>query len=213
MNLTIKRMSPELAEDYFDFFDHRAFSDNSPFYPCYCTAFNMTEEQIEADFAAARSNGGGVEDFRNVMRESAGRMVAESTIQGYLAYDGDTAIGWCNANDKKNYFHYGEFDLNQLDAAMDFRDLIADDGSQRIKSIVCFEIAPGYRGKGIATALLNRLCADAAAEGYDKIEVYPVLREAREELDFTGPVRLYEKAGFVRTAQHGKILVMQKSLK
>ena len=213
MNLIIKRMSPELAADYFDFFDHRAFSDNSPFYPCYCNAFNMTDKEIEADFAEARANGGGVEDYRAVIRKSAVRMVSQDVIQGYLAYDGELAIGWCNANDKKNYFHYGEFELDQLDAAMDFRDLIADDGTQRIKSIVCFEIAPGYRGKGIATALLSRVCADAAEEGYDKVEVYPVIRKTREELDFTGPVHLYEKAGFIRTAQHGKILVMQKSLK
>ena len=213
MNLNIQRMSPELATDYFDFFDHRAFSDNSPYYPCYCSAFNMTEAQIEADFAEARANGGGVEDFRNVLRRSAARMVAQNLIQGYLAYDGDIAIGWCNVNDKRNYFHYGEFELDQLDAAMDFRDLIADDGSQRIKSIVCFEIAPEYRGKGIATALLKHVCADAAAEGYDKVEAYPVLRDARMELDFTGPLHLYEKSGFVRTAQHGRILVVQKSCK
>ena len=213
MNLIIKRMSPELSADYFDFFDHRAFSDNSPFYPCYCNAFNMTDREFEDDFAEARARGGRVEDYQAVLRESAVRMVAQGVIQGYLAYDGETAIGWCNANDKKNYSHYGEFELDQLDAAMDFRDLIADDGTRRIKSIVCFEIAPGYRGKGIATALLNRVCADAAAEGYDKVEVYPVLRDARTELDFTGPVHLYEKAGFVRTARHGKILVMQKTLK
>ena len=213
MELHIKRMSPELAADYFDFFDNRAFSDNSPFYPCYCNAFNMTNAQLEADFAEARANGGGVEDFRIVLRRSAESMVARGIIQGYLAYDGDVAIGWCNANDKENYFHYGEFELDALDAAMDFRDLIADGGSQKTKSIVCFEIAPEYRGKGIARALLNRVCADAAAEDYDRIEAYPVLREAREELDFTGPLQLYERAGFVRTAQHGKILVVQKSLK
>lgn len=50
MNLMIKRMTPELAEDFFDFFDKRAFSDNSPYYPCDCNAFQMTKEQIEADF-------------------------------------------------------------------------------------------------------------------------------------------------------------------
>ena len=213
MDLIIRRMSPEFAADYFDFFDHRAFSDNSPFYPCYCNAFNMTDAQIQALFARARANGGDVEDFRIVLREAAVEQVAQGIIHGYLAYDGDISIGWCNANDKQNYSHYGEFDLDALDAAMDFKELIADDGIQRIKSIVCFEIAPEYRGKGIATALLRRVCEDAVRDGYDKIEVYPVIRDAREELDFTGPVHLYEKFGFVRTDQHGKILVMQKTLK
>ena len=213
MNLIIRRMSPELAADYFDFFDHRAFSDDSPFYPCYCNAFNMTEAEIQAVFDRARANGGETEDFRDALRESAVKMVAQNVIQGYLAYDGEVSIGWCNANDKTNYMHYGEFDLDALDEAMDFRELIAGDGSRRIKSIVCFEIAPEYRGKGIATALLKRVCEDAERDGYDAVEVYPVLREERDPLDFTGPVHLYEKAGFVRTAQHGKILVMQKELR
>ena len=35
MALTIKPLSPELAADYLDFFDRRAFSDGSPYYPCY----------------------------------------------------------------------------------------------------------------------------------------------------------------------------------
>ena len=37
--ITIKALTPELIEDYFDFFDNRAFSDGSPYYPCYCNAF------------------------------------------------------------------------------------------------------------------------------------------------------------------------------
>lgn len=86
------------------------------------------------------------------------------------------------------------------------------ENEEKIKSIVCFEIAPEYRGKGIATALLNRVCEDAVQEGYDKIEVYPVVRDTYEKLDFTGPIHMYEKAGFVRVSQHGKELVMQKIL-
>ena len=33
MMIRIKRLKPDLLEDYLDFFDHRAFSDGSPFYP------------------------------------------------------------------------------------------------------------------------------------------------------------------------------------
>jgi len=31
MNLSIKPLTPELAADYFDFFENRAFTDNSPY--------------------------------------------------------------------------------------------------------------------------------------------------------------------------------------
>lgn len=212
MNLIIKRMSPELAEDYFDFFDNRAFSDNSPYYPCYCNAFNMTEAQIKAEFFdQIEANGGGKEGLRISIRKSAERMVAQNIIQGYLAYDDTLSIGWCNANDKNSYVRVGDFSLDAIPAATHYHP--SDESSQKIKSIACFEIAPEYRGKGIATALLNQVCNDAIKEGYDKVEVYPVIRDTYEPLDFTGPIHLYEKAGFVRIAQQGKTLIMQKNLK
>jgi len=31
LNLTIKPLTPELAADYFDFFENRAFTDASPY--------------------------------------------------------------------------------------------------------------------------------------------------------------------------------------
>ena len=50
--ITIKALTPELIEDYFDFFDNRAFSDGSPYYPCYCNAFNLSSDQIKNDLYA-----------------------------------------------------------------------------------------------------------------------------------------------------------------
>lgn len=210
MEITIKRMTPELADDYFDFFDNRAFSDNSPYYPCYCNAFNMTEDQIRAEFFdQAEKNGGGKEALRLAIRESAQRMVAEGIIQGYLAYDRGVSVGWCNANDRKNYFRVGEFSIDDDEETV----VLPVSDSQKVKSVVCFEISPEYRGKGIASALLERVCRDAAEDGYDIVEAYPTQHDTYQPLDFTGPIRLYEKAGFVRSAQQGKMIVMQLNLK
>ena len=115
MNLRIERMSPALAADYFDFFDNRAFSDGSPYGPCYCCAFQMTKAQIEDEFfAAGRALGGGREGMRKALRASAQRRVAEGIVQGYLAYDGDATVGWCNVNDRQNYVRVGEFSLDAV---------------------------------------------------------------------------------------------------
>ena len=46
--ILIKKLVPELIEDYFDFFDNRAFSDGSPYYPCYCNAFNLILDRFSA---------------------------------------------------------------------------------------------------------------------------------------------------------------------
>lgn len=206
----IKRLTPDLLEDYFDFFDNRAFSDGSPFYPCYCNAFNMSRERIQDELYEKASEYGGEEGWKRALRESAMRMVELGEIQGYLAYDKGTAIGWCNSNDRMNYYRVGEFDLSHVP-----QDERCDDcqNEGEIKSIVCFEISPEYRGKGIASALLNRICKDAELDGYSYVEAYPMISESTPDLAFTGPKRLYEKAGFRAVEQRKHYLVMRKNLK
>ncbi len=208
MELHIEPLTPALAEDYFDFFDDRAFTDGSPYYPCYCAGFNMTAREIqEKFFDRAESLGGGPVALNAAMRETAVGMVAKGLIRGYLAYDGALSIGWCNANDRSSYARVGEFDLDDIPGE---NDLPPEPG--RIKSVVCFEIAPAYRGRGVAAALLDRVCRDAQAVGYDAVEGYPVARERYEPLDFTGPQHLYENAGFAPVERRGRMLVMRKTL-
>lgn len=212
MEPIIRRLTPALAKDFFSFFDERAFSDHSSFYPCYCNAFQLTEAEIQTEFfEKAAALGGETEGLCLAMRQNAEKLVAEGVLQGYLAYDGDISIGWCNANDRRNYVRVGDFDLDQLPALGECASFA--DGAQRIKSVVCFEIAPGYRGKGIASALLRRVCEDARADGYDAVEGYPMLHDAYDPLDYTGPLRLYENAGFVQVGQRGRLLILRKALK
>lgn len=210
MNVIIKRLSPELAEDYFDFFDNRAFSDDSPYYPCYCNAFNMSAERIRSEIIEQVDiNGGGTEGWKRSLRKSAQNMVERGEISGYLAYDHGISVAWCNANDKGNYYRFGEFSLDDL--PLD-EENVNESGTEKIKSVVCFEIAPEYRGKGLATALLRRVCEDALKDGYEYVEAYPAVK-GKGEFDFTGPMRLYEKLGFTIGEQRGEMLIMRKKLK
>ena len=78
--------------------------------------------------------------------------------------------------------------------------------------MVCFEVAPEYCGKGVATALLNRVIADAKAEGYIAVISFPEVRAKRYEWDTQGLVRLYEKAGFVIMSEENGKAVMRKEL-
>ena len=202
MKITIQPLSPALIHDYFDFFDHRAFSDDSPFYPCYCNAFNLSAEEIRKDLLSQKAS------WQQALRESAWRMVQAGDIQGYLAYDGDVPVGWCNANDRMNYARVGEFDLEHVPEDAPPRDC---PGKGIVKSIVCFEIAPDYRGKGIASLLLKRVCADAKSAGYACVEGYPQVHPQNAALAFTGPVGLYEKAGFTEYYREESRITMRKT--
>ena len=210
MELIIKRLTKELKSDFFDFFDNRAFTDGSPYYPCYCDAYYLTpEEVLTVTDRRAMELGGGKEGLRIALRESSERLIDGGIMQGYLAFDGDTAIGWCNANDRTNFTRAG--DLNPA-----FRregDVYFDGGIPgEVKSIVCFEVAPEYRGKGVAKALLERVLKDAEADGYKFAEVYPKISEEFSALDFTGPIKMYRNAGFEETARSGKTAIMRKVL-
>lgn len=206
----IKKLTPDLTKDYFDFFDNRAFSDGSPFAPCFCNAFNLSKERMQKElYQKAEEYGNGFEGWVRALRESAERMVAAGEIQGYLVFDNGVSVGWCNANERLNYYRTGEFDLH---TPPEDQEATNCSGPGEVKAIVCFEISPDYRGKGIASMLLQRICEDAKAEGFKYVEAYPVKDGGYMGMAFTGPMRMYEKAGFEVVEQEGESFVMRKTL-
>ena len=81
----------------------------------------------------------------------------------------------------------------------------------KVKSIFCFVVAPDMQRKGIAMRLVEYVCADAAADGFDFVEAYPKLDYT--SVDFVGPLALYEKCGFEKCAERDGKIVMRKELK
>ena len=204
MEIIIKPLTEELAADYFDFLDNRAFTDNSPWGGCYCTGWQMTKEQEKTELLDKMEEGFsyGDENFVRVLREIVIRQITSKALQGYLAYVDGISIGWCNANSKANF---------PLESANGFR--LYAPAEKKEKAVVCFEISPEYRGKGVATALLNRAVADAKAEGYVAVEGFPQIHTERFEWDYTGPVSLFEKAGFTAITKQDGSIIMRKEIK
>ncbi|MDO8686542.1 MAG: GNAT family N-acetyltransferase [Clostridiales bacterium] len=193
MNLLIKPLTPTLTSDYLDFFDNRAFSDGNPCGPCYCTSPNMdtaTEAQMVSEFG---------NDVKGTIRRYAVKLLAEEKIHGYLAFDGDISIGWCNAGDMDSYISWIPESTRQNTCG-------------KTMSIVCFAIAPEYRSMGVAAALLERVCTDAKAEGFAAVEGYAKVQKDRMYYDYNGPIRLFEKSGFVEVARCDDRVVMRKEL-
>lgn len=201
--IDIKPLTPERSDDYFDFFENRAFTDDSP-YRCYCQMYQMTKAEAEA--AYERAAGLAEPDIGRASRKIAEQQIAGGALQGYLAYEDGKSIGWCNANDMVNY---------PIDSCNGERFQMSKEKREkgRIKIAACFEIAPEYRMKGVATALLTRVCEDAEKQGYIAVEGFPCIRAERYEWDDCGPIRLYEKLGFIKIAEMNGYLAMRKSLR
>ena len=192
--IVIKPLTSELTADYLDFFDNRAFTDDNPNGPCYCTSPNQDEESISRMVSEFKTYG-----VKETLRKYAVEMLNRNQIQGYLAYDGDLSVGWCNAADIESYAGF-------------VPDFARKNTCGKTISIVCFEISPEYRGKGIASAFIDRVCSDAKTKGYAAVEGYAQLSDERNDFDYQGPVRLYQKAGFVEAARENGQVVMRKTL-
>ena len=67
--------------------------------------------------------------------------------------------------------------------------------------------------KGIASLFVERVCLDAAHDGFDYVEAYPNKEFISEMEDFMGPYALFEKRGFRRYHETENKIVMRKQLK
>lgn len=188
MELKIRRLSPELAEDFLYFFDEVAFSDHPEWSPCYCLESHLDSSQDRGLEGAAR-------------RSKAEEMVRSALMQGYLAYDGERPVGWCNADRREAY----------PDIAADSRRL-NQSRNEKIKAVYCFLIAPEMRKKGVASALLQRVVEDAQKEGYDAVEGYPQTLKsgAPEWTAYHGPEELYRQCGFRRLSVQERIIMRRE---
>lgn len=193
-SITIKPLTSELHADYLDFFDNRAFTDGNPNGPCYCTSPNQNKDDIKQMVSEFKVFG-----VKDTVRKYAVKMLAENIIQGYLAYDKDLSIGWCNAADMGNYVGFVPEFAGEITCG-------------KTVSIVCFEIAPEYRGMGIASALIGRVCDDAKSQGYVAVEGYAKVSDEHDDFNYQGPLQLYQKAGFVEIARKNGQVIMRKVL-
>ena len=195
MNIEIRKLTPDLAKDYAHFFEVTPHDDHTvkDELPCYCITWRSDDTYIGNDHWYPT---------REERRERAIQFIKDGKLQGYLAYHGERIVGWCNATADcqkgveflRSYYPIGEYRADV-----------------RVKSIFCFVVAPDMQRKGIAMRLVEYVCADAAADGFDFVEAYPKVEYT--SIDFVGPLALYEKCGFEKCAEREGKIVVRKALK
>lgn len=196
MDLRFKKLTPDMAEDFISYFDNEAFSDHDDWKGCYCLESHLPREENEKDISDGKIIH--IEE----RRQKARKLIAQGIMTGYLVYDGDKAVAWCNAGDKTDYF-----------PICDAEELFGTDKLEKgkIKILYCIDIAPDYRGKGLANLIMERVLEDARKEGYSCVEGYP-FSDKNIEYQYKGPVRLYEKYGFELYADRSWFYIMRKAL-
>ena len=196
MNIEIRKLTPDLAEDYLHFFDTTPHDDRIEEHRCYCVCW-CSDDYEGKDFSSPVKR-----------REAAGRYVREGILQGYLAYHDGVAVGWCNANTKADCLLCASWRLFMRDVPTEEYGT-----GVRIKSVFCYVIAPAMQRQGIASQLLARVCRDAAQDGFDFVEAYPEKVSVDAARDFMGPAEMYQKSGFSVYHETREKLIMRKHLR
>lgn len=160
----IRRLSPDELPAFLSFMDGPAFETMPQWQGCYCQHY--LDLPGEADASDAVRN-----------RKSACDRVAAGTMNGYLAFEADTVIGWVAAN-----------------AGNNFKALPPTD--DKTARIICINIQKEHQGKGVATNLLAYAIDDLASQGFTRVEAAPLASGEFHDWGYRGPLGMYLKAGF-----------------
>lgn len=196
MNIEIRKLTPDLLDDYLSFFETVAHDDNTDEDRCYCVCWCSEDHRKRTDFSSPEKR-----------RDLAIKYINRGTIKGYLAYYDGKVVGWCNANTKSECLNCTSW--------LRFMTHIQtiESADIRVKSVYCFAIASNMKRKGISAKLLEHVCKDAAEEGFDFIEAYPNKKFINIFRDFMGPYNLYKKFDFIIHEEKDDVFVVRKYLK
>jgi GNAT superfamily N-acetyltransferase len=149
---------------------------------CWCLSYRIASKENASLTGPARG-------------ERVAALMEDGPI-GVLAYDGDDVVGWAAVARRADT----TFARNRKIPHVDDLD---------VWSVWCIRVRPGYRGNGIAHALLAGAVDFARSQGASAIEGYPVDNDG-EKVDLTmayvGTRALFEKAGFRKAADTTSII-------
>ena len=187
--IEILPLRPGLKDDYLAFFDGDAFSDNPVWASCYCLSYHLNADPQEFMERTADQN-----------RSTKAALIERGEATGVLAYARGRVVGWCHAAPRAG--------LGLLDRTPEF----ASDDPARTGAIVCYVIAPQYRGQGLAKRLLDGACDMLRERGLLWVDAYPPRSPRGESGSYHGRMTMYVAAGFEHVRDAGPYAVMRRAL-
>jgi GNAT superfamily N-acetyltransferase len=196
-NVVVERLSPATRDDYLAFFDHErgpAFSDNPEWARCYCQFYRIPRALDWKTFTGDQN------------RIAASASIACGEAEGYLAKAGGETVGWLHAAPRHKLPH--AFERLRVDPP----DI--DVPAREAAIIVCFVIAPAWRRRGVATALLDAALADLAARGIAIVDAFPFKAgdSASATDHYHGPESLFASRGFLPVGGNDDVTIVRRRL-
>ena len=109
---------------------------------------------------------------------------------GLVAFHGDLGVAWCQLTARDA--------LGWLDRAWRLKRV----DQVPVWSLSCFYVRPGYRKRGVTSALITAALKAAKRSGAVALEAYPLDASKTPSSSWTGYATTFERAGFRTVACH-----------
>lgn len=184
MKYTIKSLSPELSSIFTEYFEKLDFGHEPHWATCFCRFYHTNCSSEKWHKRTGEEN-----------RLEAIEQIKAGNMKGYLAFDGDKCIGWCNANNVSRYIRLED----------DIKHIVT---GKKVGCVICFVIHPEYRKQGVARLLLKQAVEDFKLQGFDAVLAIPVDIKDKPESLYRGTINMYRELGFREIERHDNVSVM-----
>ena len=196
MKVEVRELTPDLLDNYLRFFDKDAFTDFPEWSGCYCGFYDTPGQEWDASAKAGPAH-----------RVARVERIRSGKAHGLLAFAHGRVVGWCNAQPRSTFVNMRRYAS------------VIDNPAESVGSIMCFLVAPGHRGKGVGSALLNAACDKLRRDKLHVAEGYPTTNPVKRdwetpwpEENYKGPLSMYLKAGFTVHRQLDRFAIVRKLL-
>jgi GNAT superfamily N-acetyltransferase len=196
VKVEVRELTPKLLDDYLQFFDKDAFTDFPDWSGCYCGFYDTPGDSWDSTAKAGPAH-----------RAARAGRIRSGKAHGLLAVADGRVVGWCNAQPRTSFLN-----MRRYSTAI-------DNPAEPVGSIMCFLVAPGQRGKGVGSALLNAACDKFRREKLRVAEGYPTTNPVKRawetpwaEENYKGSLNMYFKAGFKVHRQLERFAIVRKQL-
>lgn len=195
--ISVVRLSPGTRGDYLAFFDHErgpAFSDNPEWARCYCQFYRVPRALDWNAFTAGQN------------RIAVSASIDAGEAEGYLARSDGETVGWLHAAPRHKLPHcFERLSVEPTPIGVPPQDAAV---------IVCFVIAPAWRRRGVAGALLDGALADLRERGIAHVDAFPFKAgDGASPADhYHGPASLFASRGFVPIVDHPDLTAVRMRL-
>jgi GNAT superfamily N-acetyltransferase len=166
-DLLIRELTPQSWPVF-----EKLFGANGACAGCWCMWWRIPEGERFNDVRGAEAK----------RRQKA--LVLAGKSRGLIAFAEGEPVGWCAYGRRTDF------------AALRRSPTLACDDAKQVWSLPCFFVKAGWRGRGVARALLRAALASLKGKGARIAEAYPVRPPSSNAGAFTGTVPWLESEGF-----------------